>query len=307
MLLKLRVEPQGAGGPRRSAASTGSRDWPRRCAATRTRCTPSSASAKSRTTAAPRFVAFFEPDHHIVRREAGFFVRRFANMRWSILTPELSHPLGRRDAARRARARPAPTRREGDPVEETWKTYYASIFNPARVKVKAMLKEMPKKYWANMPETALVAPLLAGAQAREAAMIETSRSRRRCRRAGGNVASAAWEALRDEAARLHPLRPLQMRDPDGVRRRPARRANHVRRRAAGRPGGSRRAAVRRAGGAGVRRRAGGGRDRPRRRPTSPMRSSISNSCCAASGGIHQTPDAERDRAPAAGGSSRSAS
>ena len=37
-----------------------------------------------------RFVAFFEPDHHIVRHTAGFFVRRFTSMRWSILTPELS-------------------------------------------------------------------------------------------------------------------------------------------------------------------------------------------------------------------------
>ena len=45
---------------------------------------------------------------------------------------------------------------EGDPVEEVWKTYYRSIFNPARVKVGAMLREMPKKYWRNMPETALV-------------------------------------------------------------------------------------------------------------------------------------------------------
>ena len=39
---------------------------------------------------APHFVAWFEPEHHIVRANAGFFVRRFANMRWSILTPELS-------------------------------------------------------------------------------------------------------------------------------------------------------------------------------------------------------------------------
>src|SRR5678815_582853 len=37
-----------------------------------------------------RFVAFFEPEHHIVRHTAGFFVRRFTSMRWSILTPELS-------------------------------------------------------------------------------------------------------------------------------------------------------------------------------------------------------------------------
>ncbi|WP_118858507.1 UdgX family uracil-DNA binding protein [Sphingomonas mesophila] len=158
-----------------------------------------------------RFVAWFEPDHHIVRREAGFFVRRFANMRWSILTPEVSIHW---DGATLSEG-PGATRRDapdGDPVEETWKTYYASIFNPARVKVKAMLKEMPKKYWANMPETALVPSLLAGAQAREAAMIATSRSQEESampRRTptpdrvpspggGGNLA-AAWAALKQDA------------------------------------------------------------------------------------------------------------
>ena len=143
-----------------------------------------------------RFVAWFEPDHHIVRREAGFFSRRFANMRWSILTPELCIHW---DGAA-LKTSPGATRRDapdGDPVEETWKTYYASIFNPARVKVKAMTKEMPKKYWKNMPETALIGGLLAGAQAREAAMIEISRSQAAVPQS--NV-QASWEALRDEAS-----------------------------------------------------------------------------------------------------------
>ena len=36
---------------------------------------------------AEHYVAWFEPEHHILRANAGFFVRRFANMRWSILTP----------------------------------------------------------------------------------------------------------------------------------------------------------------------------------------------------------------------------
>jgi DNA polymerase len=81
----------------------------------------------------------------------------------------------------------------GDPLEETWRTYYASIFNPARVKVGAMLKEMPRKYWKNMPETALVPGLIASAQARESAMVATSRENR-----GANVAES-WEALREEA------------------------------------------------------------------------------------------------------------
>src|SRR5205085_4844810 len=35
-----------------------------------------------------------------------------------------------------------------------------------------MLKEMPLKYWKNMPETALIPALVAGAQARESAMVE---------------------------------------------------------------------------------------------------------------------------------------
>ena len=120
-----------------------------------------------------RFVAFFEPEHHIVRRAASFFVNRFTNMRWSILTPELSihwdgASLSEGPGATRA---DAPS---GDPLEETWRTYYSSIFNPARLKVGAMLKEMPKKYWRNMPETSLVAPLIAGARNRELEMIDAS-------------------------------------------------------------------------------------------------------------------------------------
>jgi uracil-DNA glycosylase len=52
---------------------------------------------------------------------------------------------------------------------------------------------MPKKYWKNMPETALVPGLIASAQARESDMIETASTA-----IGGNV-QVAWEALSDEA------------------------------------------------------------------------------------------------------------
>lgn len=141
-----------------------------------------------------RYVAWFEPEHHIVRANAAFFVNRFASMRWSILTPEVSlhwdgQALAEGPGATRADAP------DGDPTEEVWKTYYANIFNPARVKIGAMLKEMPRKYWKNMPETALVSQLIAGAQARETTMIETAP-----REAPGGNSRIAWEALRDEAA-----------------------------------------------------------------------------------------------------------
>jgi DNA polymerase len=153
-----------------------------------------------------RFVAFFEPEHHIVRHTAGFFVRRFTNMRWSILTPELSihwdgETLSEGPGAVRSDAP------DGDPLEAMWKTYYASIFNPARLKVGAMLKEMPKKYWRNMPETSLVQPLIAGARQRELEMIDRSVAKEGLANAleaerriepGGNV-RATWEALLKEA------------------------------------------------------------------------------------------------------------
>jgi len=147
-----------------------------------------------------RFVAFFEPEHRIVRRAASFFVNRFPNMRWSILTPELSihwdgEALSEGPGATRAEA-PA-----GDPLEEMWRTYYASIFNPARLKVGSMLKEMPKKYWRNMPETSLVQPLIAGARRRELEMIDRSNGTTAAERTiepRGN-SRAAWEKLLEEA------------------------------------------------------------------------------------------------------------
>ena len=139
-----------------------------------------------------RYVAWFEPEHDIVRANAAFFVNRFASMHWSILTPEVSLHW---DGAALSEG-PGATKADapvGDPIEDVWKTYYASIFNPARVKVGAMLKEMPRKYWKNMPETALVPELLASAQARESGMIAKARS------APGGNSEIAWEALREEA------------------------------------------------------------------------------------------------------------
>ena len=117
------------------------------------------------------YVAWFEPDHHIVRANAGFFVRRFANMHWSILTPRLSLHWDTKTMREGPPAQKSDAP-QGDPAEDLWRTYYASTFNPARLKIGAMLKEMPRRYWKNMPETALIPQLVAGAQAREAQMVE---------------------------------------------------------------------------------------------------------------------------------------
>lgn len=118
-----------------------------------------------------RHVAWFEPDHHIVEANAPFFMRRFAQMRWAILTPERcvewdGSALHFRPGADRASAPQA------DDGERLWLTYYEHIFNPARLKIAMMEREMPRRYWHNLPEAALIAPLAASAAARAEAMLD---------------------------------------------------------------------------------------------------------------------------------------
>ncbi len=116
------------------------------------------------------YVAWFEPAHHIVELAAPFFARRFADMPWSILTPDVcahwdGHAVSITPGVSQSEA---PT---ADRLEETWRSYYASIFNPARLKVAAMRNEMPKKYWRNLPEASLIKPLIESAERTTRAMI----------------------------------------------------------------------------------------------------------------------------------------
>lgn len=116
------------------------------------------------------FIAWFEPTHHIVQASAPFFSGRFTNMRWSILTPEICmHWDGHRlDYTAGASKADAPAEDAG---EALWRSYYRSIFNPARLKVPAMLAQMPKKYWRNLPEAPLIAELIADSSQRMQHMI----------------------------------------------------------------------------------------------------------------------------------------
>ncbi|MEM1316644.1 MAG: UdgX family uracil-DNA binding protein [Pseudomonadota bacterium] len=116
-----------------------------------------------------QFVAWFEPTHHIVRHTSGFFMRRFTAMDWSILTPKgCAHWDGKDlEFSSAVDKSQAPT---DDALEDYWRTYYASIFNPARLKTDAMQSEMPKKYWHNLPEASLIPDLVKSAREREATM-----------------------------------------------------------------------------------------------------------------------------------------
>ena len=135
----------------------------------------------------PRYVAFHRPDHLIVRRESGFFKKRFPAMRWSILTPDdcvhwdtekLRFEPGLSDEQiAEAMAR------EGDDFEAAWLAYYRSIFNPARVMLKAMRAEMPLKHWATLPETRQIPEMLAEVPERLEAFRKSSLG---AARAGGS-------------------------------------------------------------------------------------------------------------------------
>lgn len=117
-----------------------------------------------------RWIAWFEPTHRVLEKTAPFFARRYANMRWSILTPDgTAHwDLQSLSYGPPARKEDAP---QEDEVEEFWKTYYASTFNPARLRTKAMQAEMPKSYWKNLPEADLISGMIAGATGRTEQMV----------------------------------------------------------------------------------------------------------------------------------------
>ncbi len=142
------------------------------------------------------FVAWFEPEHCIVDRVAPFFARRFAGMQWAILTPYRSvrwdgEALSFGDGAVRSQV-PA-----DDAQETLWRTYYAHIFNPARLNPTMMRQEMPQKYWKNLPEAALLPELIreAGVRVREMAERAPEPVRRRLPVAPAPVLDVATQSL----------------------------------------------------------------------------------------------------------------
>lgn len=117
------------------------------------------------------FVAWHEPDHLIIPKVAPFFSRRFADMRWSILTPDVCVHWDGETLTYTAGAdisqKPAEDAQEG-----LWRDYYRATFNPARIKTKMMKSEMPVRYWKNLPETQIIAEMLDEAPERVRAMLQ---------------------------------------------------------------------------------------------------------------------------------------
>ncbi len=124
-----------------------------------------------RTDSGPEYVAWHRPDHFIVAANAPFFVRRFGAMRWAILTPDESAFWDGAEL-RAGPGAPRSSAPEGDALEDLWRTYYGSIFNPARTNLRAMQAEMPSRHWSTLPESRIIGDLLRNADARVIAMAK---------------------------------------------------------------------------------------------------------------------------------------
>jgi probable DNA metabolism protein len=116
------------------------------------------------------YLAWYKPDHNIMRLAAPFFQRRFSVMKWTIMTPgETASWDG--DELIFSAGVPTNVNNVEDQLETLWCTYYSAIFNPARIKIKAMKNEMPIRFWHNLPEAATIPTILQEAPARVAKMM----------------------------------------------------------------------------------------------------------------------------------------
>ena len=130
------------------------------------------------------YIAWYAPDHRILALAAPFFAERFAIMRWTILTPDATvawDPAGRQLAFGPGVAREHATATadypEQDELETLWKSYYGSIFNPARLNPGVMRGEMPVRYWQNLPEVDVLPQLISKANLRVSDMMTTQKSK----------------------------------------------------------------------------------------------------------------------------------
>ncbi len=110
------------------------------------------------------YVAWHRPDHRITRLAASFFKDRFNGMNWIIMTEDETISWNKEELHFYPGVKDFELPK--DEKEDLWKTYYSSIFNPARIKVSMMKKELPVRYWKTLPETELITSLLDEAPAR---------------------------------------------------------------------------------------------------------------------------------------------
>ncbi len=105
------------------------------------------------------YVAWHKPEHLIIELGTPFFVRRFGDKPWSIFTSDASAHWDLKKLTF-TEGIPQNEFHHSDSFDEVWKTYYKSIYNPARLKIKMMKSEMAPKYWSSMPEAEIIYDLI---------------------------------------------------------------------------------------------------------------------------------------------------
>ncbi|MDY6945190.1 MAG: UdgX family uracil-DNA binding protein [Pseudomonadota bacterium] len=131
---------------------------------------------------ATKYFAWFEPTHEILRLGVPFFCKRFPNMEWLIATPD-GTALWRNGELQFVETTDRSTLPKADAHEGLWRTYYRNICNVSRINPPAMRREMPQRYWRNLPESVEIQTLLRDGQAafeqrqREAMEMEMVKAR----------------------------------------------------------------------------------------------------------------------------------
>lgn len=129
-----------------------------------------------------KYYAWFEPTHAVLRLGAPFFCKRFPNMEWMIATPD-GTALWQDGALQFIETPDKSSLPKADTHEGLWRTYYRNICNVSRINPPAMRREMPQRYWRNLPESIEIQNLLRDGQAsfeqrqREAIDMELTKAR----------------------------------------------------------------------------------------------------------------------------------
>ncbi|HEX8925340.1 MAG TPA: UdgX family uracil-DNA binding protein [Terriglobales bacterium] len=115
------------------------------------------------------FIAWYKPDHPILRLAAPFFAERFAAMKWAILTPGES-VYWNGESLQFGGGVPRSSAPGADELESLWSAYYRTTFNPARMNLDLMRQELPVRFWENLPEVQHLSTVVSEAPERLARM-----------------------------------------------------------------------------------------------------------------------------------------
>ena len=121
------------------------------------------------------YVAWFEPEHEILRQVAPFFEQRFPNMKWTIATPD-GAAFWNGSHTEFAESPAQANVRRSDDTHDLWRTYYRSICNVARINPRVMRREMPERYWRHLPEATEIDALVRDSKSTHDALLAAAGS-----------------------------------------------------------------------------------------------------------------------------------